>query len=421
MLISLRVENYKSLKSVSLRLQPFMVLVGANAAGKTNFVDCLDFLGRCFRDGLSDAVGAKGGYENIAFRRARRARAAIVFQIKCKFQNQHSALGILGYGEISFDYRFAFGTRKQAIAAEYTIVDETIDIKWKHKEFPGSISIDRRSKKTHFSYTKGPPGFLPREYIETIVNEDIASDELLVLRQLHIPPISPAIRFLSQIGVYRVSPEAARRPGDPSGRKQLGNTGENLPAALQHMFKNDKQAAAELVAHLQRASSTFTGIETDYVETKQLGLFVKEQGVGRRWYAKDLSDGTLQTIAIFVPLLDKRLPLVAIEEPENSLHPWVIKDFIETCRNQVGPKQIVLTTHSPVLVSHLKPSELFLVDRHLGATSVCSAVDVDRNVEEIIRNGDMDLGSYWNSGQMSAVPGGKSLWDLVEDGKNDDP
>lgn len=420
MLISLRVENYKSLKSVSLRLQPFMVLVGANAAGKTNFVDCLDFLGRCFRDGLSDAVGAKGGYENIAFRRARRARAAIAFQIKCRFENQHSGLDSLGYGEISFDYRFAFGTRKQAIAAEYTIVDETIDIRWKHKEFPGSISIDRRSKKTRFSYTKDPPGFLPRKYIEAIVNEDIASDELFVSRRLPIPPMSLATQFLSEIGVYRVSAEAVRRPGDPSGRKQLGNTGENLPAALQHMSKNDKQAAAELVAHLQRASSAFTGIETDYVETKQLGLFVKEQGVGRRWYAKDLSDGTLQTIAIFVPLLDKRLPLVAIEEPENSLHPWVIKDFIETCRKQVGPKQIILTTHSPVLVSHLRPKELFLVDRQSGATSVCSAVDVDRNVEDIIRNGDMDLGSYWNSGQMSAVPGGKSLWELLDNGENGD-
>ncbi|UCC32314.1 MAG: AAA family ATPase, partial [Phycisphaerales bacterium] len=235
----------------------------------------------------------------------------------------------------------------------------------------------------------------------------------------HWYPFRAVTESLSSVGIYQISPASAREPGDPSGRKELGRTGTNLPAAVQHLQKTQPEALRELVRHMQKAVSTFSTIETDYVETKQLGLFVKEKGVGRRWFSTDLSDGTLRTLAIFVPLLDSRLSLVAIEEPEDGIHPWIIDDFINTCRERSQQKQVVLTTHSPILVSNLRPAELYLVDRREGATKIYRAAEVDRSLEEIIKEGVMDLGNYWNSGQMSAVPGGPSLFDLIE-GENDD-
>jgi len=418
MLTKLHVENYKSLKDVSFRPEPLMVLVGANAAGKTNLVDCLEFLGQCFRDGLVEAVGSKGGYENIAFRRARRARGAIGFALTCEIDTIPKDPFWSGYERICLDYNFAFRAKKQAITSEYEVEDEGINVSWKYHGNSGAIIIDRRLGKIVFNYDHELPGLPSRDFLEQIVKESVATDELLVTHRLFVPPLALAAGFLSSIGVYQISPEAAREPGDPSGRKQLGKAGENLPAALQFLSKNDSKATRRLLRHLQNASSTFTAIETDFVETKQLGLFVKEKGVGRRWYAKDLSDGTLQTIAIFVPLVDRRLSLIAIEEPENSLHPWVIKDFIESCRVESRAKQIVITTHSPILVSNLTPNELFLVDRQEGATRVFPSTQVDANVNEIIQEGVMDLGTYWNSGQMSAVPDGPSLWDLVKNDGN---
>jgi predicted ATPase len=149
---------------------------------------------------------------------------------------------------------------------------------------------------------------------------------------------------------------------------------------------------------------TVEELETRYVQTRELGLFLKEQGMKRRQFASELSDGTLRTISIFLPLVDRRYSLVAIEEPENSIHPWVTRQFVTACRERSSEKQIILTTHSPVLVSSLRPAELFIAERKDGQSVITPATAVGKEVEEVIRKGIMDLGSYWDSGAMRAVP-----------------
>jgi predicted ATPase len=118
-------------------------------------------------------------------------------------------------------------------------------------------------------------------------------------------------------------------------------------------------------------------------ETRELGLFLREQGIQRRLFASELSDGTLRTLAMFLPLIDPRIPLVVVEEPENSIHPWVVRTFVDACRTCSRDKQIVLTTHSPVLVSKLNPSELYVAERVNGETRVLSATAADLKVADI--------------------------------------
>jgi predicted ATP-dependent endonuclease of OLD family len=107
---------------------------------------------------------------------------------------------------------------------------------------------------------------------------------------------------------------------------------------------------------------------------------------------------------MFLPLIDPRIPFVVIEEPENSIHPWVVRTFVDACRGCSKDRQIVLTTHSPVLVSRLNPKELYVAERTAGETRIVSAIASDLKVEEIVRKGIQDLGSYWDSGAMRAVP-----------------
>ncbi len=422
MLSHLGVKNYKSLKDVELKPNDFMVVVGANAAGKTNFVDSLDFLGRCFRDGLVEAVASKGGYENIAFRRARRAKGAIEFAVSCSIERlPFNPDEGLPFHDLTLEYRFSFRASKQTIAAPYKIVDEACDLDYTHDSKHHRLSFDRKKGFNEQPKNGHPIVSSTLKFIDESSRREIPDDQLAMGSYLSIfPPLAVFRKILSCVGVYQISPASVREPGDPSGRKELGRTGTNLPAVLQHLQREDADTHEELLSHLQGAVATLAEIKTDYVETKQLGLFVREEGVGRQWYANDLSDGTLRTLAMFVALLDSRLRTVAIEEPENGLHPWVMKDFIDTCRTQSKKKQIILTTHSPVLVSHLNPSELFLADRNDGETRIVPATRVDRDVTQIIRDGIMDLGSYWNSGQMSAVPAGPSLWDLSNNGEADD-
>jgi predicted ATPase len=164
---------------------------------------------------------------------------------------------------------------------------------------------------------------------------------------------------------------------------------------------------------------TIERIETDYVETRELGLYLREQGIQRRLFASELSDGTLRTLAMFVPLIDPRIPFVVIEEPENSIHPWVVRNFVDACRACSNEKQVMLTTHSPVLVSRLAPSELYIADRTKGETKILAATAADLEVEDIVRKGIQDLGSYWDSGAMRAVPARpQSVFEFMDDKKN---
>src|SRR5438128_922607 len=84
----LKISNYKSLRSVEFAPPPLSVIVGANAAGKSNLADCLDFIADVYRHGLETAVQRKGGYENIAFRRQRRSRQPIGIQLVAEFSAQ---------------------------------------------------------------------------------------------------------------------------------------------------------------------------------------------------------------------------------------------------------------------------------------------------------------------------------------------
>ena len=85
MIEHLRVENFRSVKLLDISLPPLAFFCGPNASGKTNFTEALDFLSQTFDRGLSYAIAEKGGFYNMCFRRERRSRGAIQFDVSGKF------------------------------------------------------------------------------------------------------------------------------------------------------------------------------------------------------------------------------------------------------------------------------------------------------------------------------------------------
>src|SRR4051812_37737918 len=78
----LRVHNYKSLRDVEFEPTAMSALIGPNASGKSNFANAVDFLAEVYTHGLELAIARKGGFENIAFRRQRRTKAPIQFELE---------------------------------------------------------------------------------------------------------------------------------------------------------------------------------------------------------------------------------------------------------------------------------------------------------------------------------------------------
>jgi len=402
---SLSFRNYKSLHDVSIRPPRFFALVGANAAGKTNFVDAIEFLSIVAKSGLASAITEKGGYENICFRRQRRSKGAIC--LGCTFD-----LTDLRRFPFRITLNFTFRAGREAIRAEYEVEREELTLEISREErITPCLDIRREGKRVEF---KTYPRFeqesfpVPKKLLEQLFARSdsvLRGDDLLLWTQLRgLPPFAQFLERLGQCRVFQISPAAARKSGATSGNQELGKYGDNLPAAIEWLRRERTKMGAELLEYIRLAVPTVEKLETDYVETRELGLFLKESGMRRRMFSSELSDGTLRTLAMFLPLVDPRYPVVVIEEPENNVHPWVVRHFVDACRSRSQQKQIILTTHSPVLVSKLKPAELYVADRVDGETRIYPASEANAEVDTIIRRGIQDLGSYWDSGAMKAVP-----------------
>src|SRR5262249_54878709 len=89
------------------------------------------------------------------------------------------------------------------------------------------------------------------------------------------------------------------------------------------------------------------------------------------WYLpREVSDGSMLVLAFLLLQFQRpQVGVVAIEEPERGLHPYLLEQLVQLFRGlstgKVGgkPVQFLLATHSPQLVEFAKPSEVRFVDR----------------------------------------------------------
>lgn len=137
-----------------------------------------------------------------------------------------------------------------------------------------------------------------------------------------------------------------------------------------------------------------------------LALQFKEVGVRRAWSTGEVSDGTVQALALLIALFDRRTPVVVVEEPENSVHPWILRQFIDLCRESIE-KQILVTTHSPVLLNYVDPRIVRLMSMEDGRSRITRLLDIDDNMREVVLSGDLSIFDLYDSGLISdSIPRG---------------
>ena len=58
---NIRIQGYKSFKDLSVQLHPINLLIGANGAGKSNFLSLFEMLGNIYAKRLGAYVAQVGG------------------------------------------------------------------------------------------------------------------------------------------------------------------------------------------------------------------------------------------------------------------------------------------------------------------------------------------------------------------------
>jgi predicted ATPase len=197
--------------------------------------------------------------------------------------------------------------------------------------------------------------------------------------------------------LIRWDPDAIRRPCEliPEGRSlSVGEKGEGLPAIYEAILSRDRAAFDEIEAGVRRHFPTVKGIwlPTSSDSKKALGVILND---GTKVHADVMSEGLLYWLAFAVlPHVDPTAILL-IEEPENGLHPSRISEVMKVLRAVSSHMQVILATHSPLVINELQPEEVTILTR--DARTGTRATRMDRTTHFEQRQHVYALGELWLS------------------------
>ena len=424
-LARLSIRNYKSLREISFSPSPITALVGPNAAGKSNIGLAVNFLSEVYNLGLELAVSRNGGYENIAFRKLRRSKAPIEFEVVFEIDGGDRRLNTfllrqsLRKYKIKFTHKFSFVAKGTGIKAAFNVHEEIFSAEALPKESDEKnghhnlVKLIRKDNKYKIeadenALRSGQPVLFKQGVRE--LSSITGEQELLTSRSTPtgiLPLARDFAAILSQFRTYQISTTQSRDGGFPSPNPVLTSSGENLPALADWVKKKYPAEWETVMSAMKDILPNLKEISVEYLSNKALGLFFSEEGFGRPWRSDEVSDGTILSLAALLASVDPRSSLIFIDEPENSVHSWILRVLVNRFREVSKQKNVILTSHSPVLINMLTPEEIWIVFRTNGETQLRRLIDFDQSISESWKSGNYQISELLDSGAVSqAVPGG---------------
>ncbi|HLI84956.1 MAG TPA: AAA family ATPase [Bryobacteraceae bacterium] len=345
-------KNYKSIASTGVDLRALTFVVGPNGSGKSNFLDALRFTSDSLRGSLDNALRDRGGIAEV---RRRSGGHPTHFGIRLEFQ----------LPKTSGHYAFRIGARPRG---GYEVQTEECVIRGMED---AGFFVNAGEVKTFKSGGKR----------NGVVPPAASKDRLYLVNASGLPEFRPLYDALSNMGFYNLNPEVIRDLQAPGAGELLLRDGRNLTSVLALLALVDEALKKRIEEYLRSVVPGIAGVDVKDIPPKMTLEFRQEVAGSSdpwRFYAGNMSDGTLRALGILVALFQSRgsdmpgVPLVAIEEPEVALHPAAAGVLLDALREASQSRQVIVTTHSPDLLDLVKmDSELLLaVYAEKGATQI---------------------------------------------------
>jgi len=346
MIRKISIEHYKSIASARLMPGQTSVLVGSNSAGKSNFIDAIAFLRDAAVHGLEQSVSDRHGIDSI---------------IQWSPTRPYNL-------EISADYETDGGTGRYSVklsskARQPTVLEETGQWRtpdsdnpiyfFRQKNAISLINVSPQAQK-NFNRFVGPP----------------ADDELFIQQARFPYPELQGLRFLhravSDFKVYNIYPNTIRNPQKASNDDALSSSGDNLHSILKQMVTSKSTAVKvryhEIISTMSKIIPDLERILVKNVSGLLWPIFEVSDGSGRRhqYNVSQISDGALRVLGILTALYQPRPPrVIAIEEPEQNIHPGALALIAEAFKDIAPRIQILTTTHSPHMLDYFDPGDIY--------------------------------------------------------------
>ncbi len=363
-----------------IELRPLNVLIGPNGSGKSNLIAAISLFKAAPQD-LVEPIREGGGISDWIWKGEAASQTA---HIEAIIENPE--------GNQALRYSLTFAQ----VGQRFELSDERVENE--------SAYQGQATPYFYFGYRNGHPYLnLSGAGQRQLLREDV-NPEQSILSQRRDPDSYPEITYLGdvfrKIRLYRewsfgrFTPPRLPQPADLQN-DFLAEDGRNLGLVLNHLRTKlgAKKALMEALRELNEGIDDFDTL----IQGGTVQLFIPEGNISIP--ATRLSDGTLRYLCLLAIVCHPNpSPLVCIEEPELGLHPDILPPLAKLLIEASERCQLIVTTHSDVLVDALTDSPESIV--------VCEKPK-DRTEMRRLERKDLAvwleryrLGELWRSGEL---------------------
>ncbi|MBN2208099.1 MAG: AAA family ATPase [Candidatus Coatesbacteria bacterium] len=402
----IKVSNFRSFGELELDLDNLSVLIGANASGKSNLTQVFKLVRDIARFGLDDAISLQGGIRyltNIAMAETKCFALQITYKNSGFVRIPYFRVGQtdrfqrLQATEVVYDLEIELveGGKGFQVATEKAVCKcKVVERDERRKKDPGRslgsrlVGITRQDGKlvpvVHLPLDKATPD---NDVIPPFLSElKIGPRESLLRLGRLVPPMFDFVEFLQDIAVYDVDPKLPKKAVPIAGKADLEEDGSNLALVLKSIIE-DEESRRKLTNLVVDALPFVKGMSVEEFLDKSLLFTVEEiYSPNQPLPAFLISDGTINITALVVALYLKPKPFVIIEEPERNIHPHLISKVADMLKDASAKRQVLVTTHNPELVKHVRLEDLLLISRDEKGFSVVTRPADNERVRVFLKN-----------------------------------
>ncbi len=324
---TISLKGFKSIESIhEFELGKLNVLIGANGAGKSNFVEFFRMLRAMADEAFQEFVLTNGGCDGFFFNGPK-----VTNVISCR----------LDFGRNWYEHEL-----KPTSSGRLLIASETTGYLGSSNTYSGreeSVLKSKRNEKS--SNFQGYPGV--GQYIYNSISS------WTVYHFHDTSPLSPM-----------------RRDQPLRDWEKLRHDASNIASFLLHL-KEEEEGSYSLISDTIRLIAPF--FDEFLFRPKENGgdekvrLEWRQKGSDFPFQPSQLSDGTLRFICLATALLQPDPPAtILIDEPELGLHPYAISMLADLIKSASERTQVIISTQSPTLLDYFEPEEVIVVNRRQG-------------------------------------------------------
>jgi predicted ATPase len=356
MIDAIRIQNFKSIKdSGVLKLSGINVLIGANGAGKSNFISFFKFLNKLYNKELQLYTAQNGRAENFLF-----------------FGRKYSE-DLEGCITFNNDYENEYKFRLiPDHAGNFIFAEEWSNTKDGFLQINKAGNVESELKNNSWHRSK---------YLREQLGE-------LKIFHFHDTGFNARVKQASTTLDY----------------SYLQEDGGNIAAFLYRLQESNPNNFGLIEKVIQSIAPFFGSfyLQPDEINPQQIYLRWREKGFDQLFTAHNLSDGTLRMICLATLLLQPNPPgTIIIDEPELGLHPFAISKLAGLLQSVPETTQIIISTQSVNLVNEFSADDIIVVQRENNHETV-----FNRQSEEQLSVWlkDYTLGELWTKNILGGRP-----------------